>query len=175
MWEARPLEDAHLEPYQVIDRIKTGTKSCDFYETDCVDFDLAKYYSNKIRDIIVTKAPGKSPDLDVNFHSDLPNYTNNFDLAFKCQKKGKIPLILPCDLVGSTACLAVAATSPTTPKCLFALGYCTTIDSVPITTDFWIMMNFQTEEPKEVERCCLDGGERHYVVGENDGSESFCV
>ena len=176
-WESRPLHDAHFEPYEVIDMIKSGHTSC--RKTDigirvlqgylvtagssgllnsaishllgsCTEFDLAKNHTNKIRDLIVTKAPGKSPNLNVNFATDLPLHTSNFDLAFRCTKKARIP-------------------SP------FHLYPYWLDDVIPITTDYWIAMNFQTEEPKEVTKCCPDGGERQYVAGEPDGTESFCV
>ena len=171
-WESRPLYDAHFEPYEVINMIKSGATSCRKSDSglgaglgavvnagislfgnagDCTEFDLAKNHTNKIRDLIVTKAPGKSPDLHVNFGTDLPQYTNNFDLAFKCQKQGKIPFVTHVPI------------------------YVYTENKIPITTDYFIMMNFHTEEPKEVSKCCPDGGERHYVAGETDGTESFCV
>ena len=120
---------------------------------DCTEFDLAKNHTNKIRDLIVTKAPVKSllENLHANFETDLPQYTDNFDLTFKCQKQGKIPFVTHVPV------------------------YYYQENQIPITTDYWIMMNFHTEEPKEVSKCCPDGGERHYVAGQPDGTESFCV
>ena len=166
-WESRPLYDFHFEPYEVINMIKSGATSCRKTEYglgavlnagislfgndgDCTEFDLAKNHTNKIRDLIVTKAPGKSPNINVNFATDLPLHTSNFDLAFRCTKKARIPSWIPYF-----------------PHWLN--------DIIPITTDYWIAMNFQTEEPKEVTKCCPDGGERQYVAGEPDGTESFCV
>ena len=169
-WESRPLYDFHFEPYEVINMIKSGATSCRKTEYglgavlnagislfgndgDCTEFDLAKNHTNKIRDLIVTKAPVKSllENLHANFETDLPQYTDNFDLTFKCQKQGKIPLVTHVPV------------------------YLYQENQIPITTDYWIMMNFHTEEPKEVSKCCPDGGERHYVAGQPDGTESFCV